>query len=93
LLVRGEATDDDCAYSLLVSAEPIRLNCPDHVQRIDRFSVWRNGAFAVWFAADGVRVLSDRADRGARPWVQLGPEQTRVPPDLTPAKAEELPPE
>jgi competence protein ComEC len=93
LLIRGEADAKDCAYPLLVSAEPIRLDCPDGVQRIDRFSVWRNGAYAVWFDPAGLRVLSDREDRGARPWVQLGPEQTRIPPDLTPAKAEELPPE
>ncbi len=93
VLLRGEAADKDCAYPLLVSAEPIRLECPDRVQKIDRSTVWRDGAVAVWFDIDGPHLLSDRAARGARPWVQLGPEQTRVPPDLTPAKAEELPPE
>jgi competence protein ComEC len=45
LLLTGEAGEDACTASLLVSAEPIRLRCP--VPRIDRFSVWRDGAHAV----------------------------------------------
>jgi competence protein ComEC len=93
LLARGDAGDSACAYPVVVSAEPIRLGCSDRVRKIDRFSVWRDGAFAVWLDPAGVRVLSDREDRGARPWVQLGPEQYRIPPDLTPAQAEELPPD
>lgn len=93
LLVRGDADDSACAFPVVVSAEPIRLGCPDRVRKIDRFSVWRDGAFAVWLDPAGVRVLSDREDRGARPWVQLGPEEYRIPPDLTPAQEEELPAE
>jgi competence protein ComEC len=93
LLVRGDADDRACTFPLVVSAEPIRLDCANHLEKIDRFSVWRDGAFAVWLDPAGVRVLSDRENRGARPWVQLGPEQNRIPPDLTPAQAEELPPE
>jgi competence protein ComEC len=93
VLVRGEPDARACDAPLLISAEPLRLDCGDAGQKIDRFSVWRDGAFAVWLNAGGVRIVSDRTDRGARPWVRLGPEQTRIPPDLTPAKAEELPPE
>jgi competence protein ComEC len=93
VLVRGAPDAHACDAPLLISAEPLRLDCGDNAQKIDRFSVWRDGAFAAWLDAGGVRVLSDRADRGVRPWVRLGPEQTRVPPDLPPAKAEELPPE
>jgi competence protein ComEC len=93
LLLRGDADDSACAFPLVLSAEPIRLDCADHVRKVDRFSVWRDGAFAVWLDPAGVRVLSDRENRGARPWVQLGPEEHRIPPDLTPAQAEELPAE
>ena len=60
----------DCAADVLVSLEPIRLDCPPpRPVRIDRFSLWRNGAYAVWLDAGGARVLSDRAERGTRPWV------------------------
>jgi competence protein ComEC len=52
---------------LLVASEPIRPRCAQGVS-IDRFSVWRDGAQAVWLEA-GVRVVSDRAWRGERPWV------------------------
>lgn len=58
--------------ALLVSAEPIRGRCPG-VAVVDRFSVWRDGAHAVWLERDKVRVVSDRALRGARPWVPPPP--------------------
>lgn len=57
-----------CDAALVVSPEPIRARCPG-VPWIDRFSVWRDGAHAVWLTAGGVTVLSDRAHRGERPWV------------------------
>ena len=41
----------------------------------------------------GVRVLSDRQDRGDRPWVPPDPSRGRLPPGLTPAETEELPAE
>ena len=64
------ATPADCAADVLASLEPVRLRCPPPGPwLIDRFSLWRNGATAVWLEADGVRVLSDRAARGQRPWV------------------------
>ncbi|WP_249110096.1 ComEC/Rec2 family competence protein [Neokomagataea anthophila] len=53
---------------LFVSASPARGACPG-VTRIDRFSVWRDGAFAVYPAADGLRVVSGRMAQGARLWV------------------------
>ncbi|MBE9603499.1 ComEC/Rec2 family competence protein [Acetobacteraceae bacterium H6797] len=54
--------------ALVVSAEPVDESCPG-VPFIDRFSVWREGPFAVWLGPQGARRLSDRADRGDRPWV------------------------
>jgi competence protein ComEC len=35
---------------------------------IDRFALWREGAHALWFAPDGIRVQSVRRNPGARPW-------------------------
>lgn len=83
LLLRRVPEASPCGRAaLLVSAEPIRLRCPDAVV-IDRFSVWRDGPHAAWLGADGLHVVSDRAWRGARPW---------VPPPPRPRAREELPP-
>jgi len=91
LLMRGEtvpaAACTDAA--LIVAAVPLRGQCPG-VPSIDRFTVLRQGAFAVWLDPAGVRVLSDRQDRGERPWVEL-PSRRRS--ELPPAATEILPPE
>jgi competence protein ComEC len=59
--------------ALLLSPEPIRGRCPNTVA-IDRFTVWRDGPQAIWLGAEGATVLSDRAWRGARPWVPPPPQ-------------------
>ncbi|MBW6396249.1 ComEC family competence protein [Roseomonas sp. HJA6] len=83
VLLRRDPPDGYCGRAaLLVSAEPIRGRCAGS-QVLDRFSVWRNGPHAAWFDSDGVRVLSDRAWRGTRPW---------VPPPPVPRSREEAPP-
>jgi competence protein ComEC len=69
ILVRQAADSSLCDAALLVSAEPIRLRCRQRVPWIDRFTVWREGAQAVWLEPSGPVVLSDRAARGDRPWV------------------------
>jgi competence protein ComEC len=62
-----------CAEAaLLASAEPIRPRCATAMS-VDRFTVWREGAQTIRLGATGVEVLSDRATRGARPWVPLPP--------------------
>lgn len=58
--------------ALLISAEPIRGRCPG-AAIVDRFSVWRDGPHAIWLRPEGPEVLSDRAWRGARPWVPPPP--------------------
>jgi len=55
---------------IIFSPEPLRGDCPGSVV-VDRFSVWRDGAHAVWL--DPPRVVSDRASRGDRPWVPALP--------------------
>lgn len=83
LLLRGGVPDAGCGdAALVVSAEPLRGRCRGRAV-IDRFSVWRDGPHAAWFARDGVRVVSDRQWRGARPW---------VPPPPVPRAREEAPP-
>lgn len=55
---------------VILSPEPVRGECPGSVV-VDRFSVWRDGAHAVWLGPP--RVISDRAWRGDRPWVPPRP--------------------
>jgi competence protein ComEC len=87
-LVRGPPDGSECGHALVVSAEPLRLECP--VAVIDRFSVWREGAHVAWLGPEGVRVLSDRGHRGNRPWVMPRTTRSRQPsgPLLPPALAE-----
>ncbi len=83
LVLRQVPAEPPCGRAaLLVSAEPIRFRCRESMA-IDRFSVWRDGPHAVWLEAGGPRIVSDRAWRGARPW---------VPPPPRPRGREELPP-
>ena len=68
VLLRGDAPAAACeSVPLVLSAEPVRGRCTARV--VDRFAVWRNGTHAVWLDPAGVRVVSDREARGARPWV------------------------
>ena len=73
LLARGAVGPSDCAEAdVLVSAEPARRRCPS-LTLVDRFTVWRQGAAAVWLEPGGVRLLTDREHRGVRPWVPPEP--------------------
>ena len=58
--------------AVVIAPEPLRGRCPGSLV-VDRFSVWRDGAHAVWLEPGGPRVLSDRAERGDRPWVPPRP--------------------
>lgn len=61
-------TAEQCeGVSLFISASPARKGCAD-VPSIDRFSVWRDGAYSV-FAGRGRSIVSDRSWRGNRLWV------------------------
>ncbi len=51
---------------ILISQEPLRRRCKGRLATVDRFDVWRNGAFAVY--ADG-SMQHSKAAQGARPWV------------------------
>ena len=71
LLVRGALHPQGCGdASIIVSAEPARGLCPrPWPALVDRFTVWRYGAVAIWLDGAHARIVTDRAWRGARPWV------------------------
>ena len=92
LILRSRARPDCAGIDLLVSAEPARGECPAGILYIDRFSVWRDGATAVWLTGAAPRVLSDRAYRGDRPWGPGPPASRRSVPNLPMATPDELPP-
>ncbi len=91
LLLRDRGRTGDCSgVALVVSAEPARGVCPG-AALLDRFTVWRDGAHAVWLTGGAPLVMSDRAERGARPWVPGPPVPRRRVPNLPMAPTEPLP--
>ncbi len=73
LLVRTEGAAPDCTGARVIVANfPLRDACPG-VPRVDRFTVWRDGAASVRLASDHVVIETDRSWRGARPWVPPPP--------------------
>lgn len=91
LLVRGAIHPEGCeAVSVIVSAEPARGLCPHPWPAlVDRFTVWQYGATAIWLEGGHARILTDRSNRGERPWVP--PLPVRRPhrsPALPPAREE-----
>ncbi|MBV9812852.1 MAG: ComEC/Rec2 family competence protein [Acetobacteraceae bacterium] len=73
-ILRGPAAREDCDSDVLVSSEPIRLRCSEWIPWVDRFSVWRDGAQAIWLTHQGPVIVSDREVRGDRPWVPPPPQ-------------------
>ena len=71
----------------MLSLEPIRGRCRE-TPRVDRFSVWRDGAHAVWLNSAGAIILSDRAYRGDRLWVPQVPTPRAQPNAEPPAEKE-----
>jgi competence protein ComEC len=91
MLVRGAAHPAGCAdAAVIVSAEPARGLCPrPWPALVDRFTVWRYGATAVWLEPSGAVLLTDRTARGARPWVPPLPTPRPKPaPALPPAEVD-----
>lgn len=65
------AVDEECLWAdVIVAGFPIdkkRCTAP-HV--IDRFTVWRGGAQALYLDSDGYRIETVEKERGLRPWTQ-----------------------
>jgi competence protein ComEC len=87
MLARGARHPDFCAQvSVTVSAEPARGLCPrPWPQLVDRFTVWRNGSAAIWLEAGGARIVTDRDERGDRPWVPPPPKPRKAAAPVLPA--------
>lgn len=85
-LVRQADRIGDCGgLVVLVSAGPARGLCAKPWPTlVDRFTVWRDGATAIWLEPEGARIVTDREARGARPWVPPVP-QARPPASSLPA--------
>jgi competence protein ComEC len=90
LLTDGGAS---CAGgAVILAAEPLHGRCDGAgVPVIDRFSVWRNGAYAVWLGTAGAQIRSDREERGVRPWVPTLPGRQRAAAGLPMAQSETPP--
>ncbi|MGH7101798.1 MAG: ComEC/Rec2 family competence protein [Acetobacteraceae bacterium] len=75
LLLRTEGTPDPCPpASIVIAPHPDRYRCAaGNAPVVDRFSVWRDGPYAVWLDQGAVRIVSDRLLRGDRPWIPPPP--------------------
>jgi competence protein ComEC len=92
LLVQGISHLDNCRdVSVILSAEPARGLCArPWPALVDRFTVWRYGATAIWLDGRHARIVTDRAYRGNRPWVPpLPTPRARPSPVLPPASADD----
>jgi len=69
---RVENSPGSCAgIDILIAAFPLRGACPDIPTRIDRFDLWRNGAYGLRVAEDDtVTIETARGLAGDRPWSQ-----------------------
>jgi competence protein ComEC len=88
LLARGDQHPGFCDQaSIIVSAEPARGLCKRPWPKlVDRFTVWRYGSVAIWLDQDAAHFVTDRSERGARPWVSPLPQPRKPPaPTLPPA--------
>jgi competence protein ComEC len=92
LLARGAPHPAGCnEVSVIVSAEPARGLCPrPWPALVDRFTVWRNGSAAIWLERGGARIVTDRMERGDRPWVPPPPRPRKTIPNLPPAAVDRV---
>jgi competence protein ComEC len=76
LLAYGAQHPTFCGQAaVIVSAEPARGLCPRPWPKlVDRFTVWRYGSTAIWLDRGGARIVTDRSERGNRPWVPPLPQ-------------------
>ena len=69
LSLRIGALAEDCGRAdVLIAAIPVRRDCEGPELVVDRFDVFRDGATALSFEGDGIRVETVNGARGSRPW-------------------------
>ena len=60
---------EDCrTASIIVSAVPVRGDCPSPHAIIDRLDLWQGGAHAIWLTKAALRIKTVAGVRGIRPW-------------------------
>jgi competence protein ComEC len=64
-----------------VSVEPVYGSCASATHVIDRFDLWRDGAYALWLGDGPARVESVHDWRGDRPWTgpPRGEDRSKAP--------------
>lgn len=81
-----------CAEAdILIAGFPLRGRCRSVPLRIDRFSVWRSGAHALYIDDGAVRVETARGLQGLRRWT-ITPEPRRKDTSRDPARGAQLRP-
>lgn len=74
----ARALEDDCRIAdVVLSAVPVRINCPSAHMVIDRFDLWRRGAIAMRWRDGVISVIGANDDRGDRPWSRQKPAKKR----------------
>ncbi len=68
LLLRRTPPPDCGSAAVVVSLINAWRRCPE-AALVDRITVLRQGAAAIWLEPGGARIVTDRMVRGARPWV------------------------
>ncbi len=73
LVKRADAFLEDCwVADLVIAVVPLRRRrCPKPKLVIDRFDLWRNGAYAMWIDRDFIRAESVLGTQGLRPWSRI----------------------
>lgn len=65
------SVQEDCMHAdIVVSDRPIRQRCRGPKLVVDRFDLWRNGSYAIWFKGDRIIFETNRHSQGKRPWTQ-----------------------
>jgi competence protein ComEC len=53
---------------VLIARFPLRDKCDGRLLTVDRFDVWRNGAYAIYLDQPGITQRTSRSEQGRRPW-------------------------
>jgi competence protein ComEC len=69
LLREQNQTARECPRADIVLAQyPLRRHCKGSLVTLDRFDVWRNGAYALELKSDGISLEHARGAQANRPW-------------------------
>ena len=66
----GALLEDCWTSDIVISATPVRRRCDAPSQVIDRFDMWRNGAYAIYLDGRDIDIVHTREIRGDRPWTR-----------------------